>query len=158
MHTDSRIQQGHALLLLILVCGCSSTPPLSQTEALAAERVRELGGTVSATPDGDYSTVIKVDLKRSSAKDADLQLLANLPNTRVLYLARTEVSDEGMKHVAQLSNLKELHLGRTAVTDQGLLHLRQLTQLEWIATNHTSITKSGLGRLKKTLPKMRTVR
>lgn len=145
-------------ILLLVVVGCGSDPPLAPAEQAAVEKIRALGGSVTVGTAGAKPTVQKVDLRRTSTTDADLVLLNDLPNVVQLRLARTDIGDEGLQHVATLANLQELYLGRTKVTDQGLQALENLAELRWISVSHTEITADGLKRLQQALPELKPVR
>ena len=136
---------GYALpvkILLILLCAFPAAAELSRVEALAA--IERLGGVVTA----DGALVRKVDLSKTATADADLAILAALPELLELDLRFTKVTDDGVGQVARLKNLRFLNLFRTVVSDRGLQQLSSLTELDTLLIGGTKITSGGLAALR----------
>jgi Leucine-rich repeat (LRR) protein len=110
---------------------------------------------VLATP--QFLTAAKDDAAAlANVTDADLQLLKDLPDLRVLALHQCDVTDAGLEHLAGLTNLLGLHFGSNKITDDGLKHFKKLTALRsltlGVPKGHfgggNPITDSGLEHLR----------
>src|SRR3954454_25115856 len=86
-------------------------------EAEAVAALKKLGGTVLHADNNPAKPVRSVYLPGPKVTDADLKLLAALPQLQVLKLdAAKNVTDEGVKELAGLKQLTDLGLGSTQVT------------------------------------------
>lgn len=111
--------------LCVLVAGLATVAraetPTARERAIAA--VEKLGGTMEVDETRPGRPVVGVDLSRSAVTDADLVLLAALPDLEVLDLRLTSVGDAGVAHLRGAKVLRFLNLFRTRLTDPGLDHL-----------------------------------
>ncbi len=72
-----------------------------------------------------FFEVRHVDLRDSEIVDADLQILSNLPDIRMLLIERTDITDSGIQHLKALKSLRMLGLQDTRVTEEGFNELKQ---------------------------------
>src|SRR3954454_11375391 len=98
------------MLRTILCVGLVGLGALGNEPAAAADkpdvsRVESLGARVERNTDGD---VTGVDLSNAWLTDADLEILAGLPQLERINLAYTKVTDLGLEHLAPLKNVKVL--------------------------------------------------
>ncbi len=118
----------------------------------AADALRRLGAVIDASNQTPESgTRVRLDGNRKGG-DADLALLRNLYNVRVLDISFAKIGDEGMHHLSALTSLRQLSLGVTAVTDEGLAHLQGLSNLTHLCLagdpNKICFTDAGLIHVK----------
>src|SRR5262245_55661367 len=83
-----------------------------------SESVRALG-PYYAKGDGDAITELSFHGNKR-LRDADLKLVARLPQLKFLSLGTTVITDDGLSELKPLTHLKELHVNSTKVTDAGL--------------------------------------
>ena len=98
----------------------------SSDERDSVDKIEKLGGAFRADPKKPNKPVIEVDLRDTRVTDADLQLLKDLPDLRVLILGGTQgtkVTDKGLEHLKGSVNLHRLHLYGTPITAEGLVLL-----------------------------------
>lgn len=91
-----------------------------------------LGGAQTIWAGTKPDRLIGVELHGDQASDANLSLLARIPELRIVVLAPSSprlITDTGIARLAPLKNLEYLGLGGTGVTDQGLAHLQHFPQL-----------------------------
>ncbi len=93
--------------------------PARRDKALA--QIKRIGGRVFDEP-GGKGVAIAFPYE---ATDADLKLLADVPDVRVVYLDRTKVTDAGLEHLKGLANLQEVTLRKTDVTAEGVQALKR---------------------------------
>jgi hypothetical protein len=98
------------------------TPKADDKKSVTA--LKELGAKLSMDTDGCVCDVTAN--QNQKLKDADLALLAGLPQLKSVNLTDTAISDEGLRHLAGLTGLTDLYLGGTKVTDKGMTHLEGL--------------------------------
>lgn len=106
--------------------------------------VKNLGGKVQIDPHQPLHPVAGIDLHGTQASDADVALLARLPDLRTLNLYGTGVTDAGLSALRGLTKLQILYLNETRVTDAGLASLKGMTGLHELGLYHTGVTDNGL--------------
>ncbi len=89
--------------------------------------------------------------------DGALPYLANLSGLEELYLSNTTVSDNGLRLLAPLRCLKRLYVYHTDISDSGLMNLVQLPGLVNLTCSGTATTEEGLSRLRRIMPRCKTV-
>lgn len=136
-----------ACMLLTAAIAIAGTAPSGDPKAALA-MIAKLGGTAVVDDSLPGAPVVKVDLHESAVTDAELALLAALPELRHLDLRKTKVTDAGVAHLQSLRELRFLNLFRTSVSDAGLASLGELKQLETLLIGGTKVTSSGLAALK----------
>jgi Leucine-rich repeat (LRR) protein len=117
----------------------------------SVDKIEKLGGAFRVDPKKPNNPVIEVDLRNTGVTDADLQLLKDLPDLRVLILGGpqgTKVTDKGLEHLKGSVNLQRLHLYGTPITDEGMVHLKGLTDLRLLHIVGTRVSPDGLKHLK----------
>jgi hypothetical protein len=123
--------------------------------------VAALGGKIRqlpAYPKGKGPVLWSVDLSGTKAGDADLIVLARLPELSSLNLAFTAVTDAGLKHLRKLQHLSDLNLTGTKVTDAAVKSLLALRALYTLSVPQTAITKDGTDQLVSRFPYLRLCR
>ena len=100
-----------SLLAAVLLFFCSSTINASESarDKVVAE-VHRLGGTVEFDETKKERPIVKVDLHGTKVTDADLVILKNLKELRVLDLRLTHISDAGVANLKDLTRLETLNL------------------------------------------------
>ena len=79
----------------------------------------------------------KIDIREHPRiTDADLSILADLPNLKDLNLDHAPITDEGLKQIARVPGLQMLSLSETQMTDAGLAELGPLTGLKTSAPGY----------------------
>jgi len=118
------------------------------TRAEALARIAKLGGHTYPEKPTSKDPIEYVFLRRTQAADADLRLLAALPNVINIDLSNTKITNDGLKHLIGMKKLRVLRLRNTLVTIEGLLHLKNLPQLSTLDMTGTKLKESDLARLK----------
>jgi hypothetical protein len=95
-----------------------------------------------------FQTVVQVNLSKTSATDADLAILKNLPNLDCLNLS-SKITNEGLIHLQGVKNLKGLILEGVAIDDSGLSYLSNLTELRGLMLDSPKITDAGIKHLQR---------
>jgi hypothetical protein len=90
--------------------------------------------------------------------DADLLLLANVPELRELYLERSNVTDVGIQQITRLRQLTVLDISSALVTESGLRQLRACPNLRELDLAGTVAGDSVVAELKQALPNCQIVR
>ena len=98
------------------------------------------------------SHIAHLDLSRSAATGAALDLAAKSPRLVRLDLGNTGIDDEALAAIKGLAELRHLNLHRSAVGDAGLRVLESLPSLEAVYLWQSNATEAGAARLRKALP------
>lgn len=98
------------------------------------------------------SHIAHLDLSRSAATGAALELAAKSPRLVRLDLGNTGIDDEALAVLKGLAELRHLNLHRSAVGDAGLRVLESLPSLEAVYLWQSGATEAGAARLRKALP------
>lgn len=104
---------------------------------------------------GLESTLVWLDLARTSISDAGIAALSRCRELRRLVLANTAVGDAALPHLTALPKLESLNLYGTRVTDAGLAHLAPLASLRRLYLWQTAVTDDGIAPLRAALPELR---
>src|SRR5438034_337180 len=96
-----------ALAFQIVVAQDHREAEPSAAGARAVAMIKKLGGQVRGDAKRPF---VEVDLGGTNVAGADLQLLKDLPDLRVLDLHNTKITDKGLEHLKDLVNLQGLHL------------------------------------------------
>ena len=140
---------------------------VSPTAAVA--KIKQLGGKTTLDAAG---RVVKVDLMDIEVTDADVQLVASLPDLqwlrlwgaalpttarasegacrlKTLGLLFTNITDNGLACVEDMTTLEALDLrGSARLGDPGLVRLKKLTRLTSLKLQTTGVTDAGLDNLR----------
>src|SRR6185295_12716667 len=108
-----------SLLATVLLCISTINASESARDKVVAE-VQRLGGTVEFDETKEDRPIVKVDLHGTKVTDADLVILKNLKELRVLDLRLTHVGDAAVANLKNLTKLETLNLFRSELTDRGL--------------------------------------
>src|SRR5262245_50620249 len=108
-----------SLLAAVLLFCCNSNINASESarDKVIAE-VQRLGGTVEIDATKKNRPIVKVDLHGTKVTDADLVILKNLKELRVLDLRLTRIGDAGVANLKNLTKLETLNLFRSELTDR----------------------------------------
>ena len=140
-------------------------------QASAVATARSLGGIVTIehgnwkwltneVADKFFGTVTTVDFatdwgtrsvtNKSRVSDADLVLLKDLPDVKVLELGNNpELTDEGLVHLRGLRHTETLYLYRSSVKGPGLSNLEAMHNLTSLLCNMTPLTNAGMVHIGK---------
>ena len=99
----------------------------------------------------DCQTLTILRLNCVDVTDADLDVLAYLPNLRSLSLDRG-ITDGAIGRISKLSRLRTLILQDANITDECVSELLKLRQLDELVVVRTRITDAGILRLREGLP------
>jgi len=126
--------------------------PLSAAEPDVISGLVSLGARLTKNSAGE---VTAVDLSNAWLSDADLELLAKLPQLESINLAYTKITDEGLERLEPLANVKVLDLYYAeSVTDLGIAHLKHWKNLEYLNVRGTKVTSTLFEHLAN-MPKLR---
>ena len=98
--------------------------------------------------------LIWLDLRRTTASDSTMDMVAQLTALRRLNLEHTTVTDNGLKSLSSLSNLRYINFVGTKITDAGLQQLTGLKNLENVFVYQTHVTNEGVKKYSATAPKV----
>ena len=115
----------------------------SQGEPAIAEWLQSIGGKAQLTA----GHVTSVSLAATSVTDAELAILAKLPQLADLNLQHTEVSSVGLAHLSSIKSLRGLDLGDTLLGDESLSSLTPLKNLHSLRLEGTLVEGPGLAAL-----------
>ena len=99
---------------------------------------------------GNVSSVPKLFLGNSTIKDADMELVAKLPNLKELDLTRTRITDKGILFLKDHQTLENLYLSQTQISDKGLETIATIPNLKHLILWRCNITDAGCMSLAKT--------
>lgn len=111
--------------------------------------IEQLGGSVRR----DKGFVVKVDLHKSRATEADMEQLKKLAHLDRLYLPPA-ADDAWLLHLQGLNELTKLDLQYTQITDAGLASLQSLPKLVQLYVNGSQVTAAGIEQLQKARPQL----
>jgi hypothetical protein len=136
----------HALGLfaLALLSGCGQTP-----DGRAAAAVERLGGKLKFAGEDAHRAVVEVDLSRTPATDADLDVLRPLAQLRAVNLSGAAITDRGLAALGDCRSLKKLNLNLTKISDAGLASLADLPELEELYLIETALTDASAADLQR---------
>ena len=127
--------------------GVASAPAADASPNAAIAKIKQLGGKIELDTAG---RVVKVDLMKIEISDADVQLVATLPDLQWLRLSGAGITDDSAKHLKGLQRLKMLGLLFTDMTNDGLACVENMTTLDALDLRGSArIGDPGLARLKK---------
>jgi hypothetical protein len=147
-----------AVVLTLCCAGAWEIPSTFAADGspkVVVAKIEQLSGKIGLDTAG---RVVKVDLMDIEISDADVRLVATLPDLQWLRLWGADITNEGIKHLAGLKALKTLNLRQTDIDDGGLEHLKSLTGLEELTLSVTAVSDEGVARLQAALPKCRIVK
>jgi Leucine-rich repeat (LRR) protein len=124
-----------AILLGLITLGAGQQDAFDMLQQAGAEITRDTEGRVVA-----------LKLEHRPIGDEEMAAVAEFPDLRRLYLARTRVTDAGLAHLAGL-RLERLSLWHTKITDAGLPVLGRLSSLRALDIHGNPITDDGLAHL-----------
>src|SRR5215203_6447701 len=107
------------LLVAVLLFCCSTINASESVRDRVVAEVQRLGGTVEFDKTKKVRPIVKVDLHGTKVTDADLVVLKDLKELRVLDLRLTHISDAGVANLKNLTRLETLNLFRSELTDRG---------------------------------------
>jgi hypothetical protein len=132
--------------VLLLCCPTADANQASRDKVMA--EVQRLGGSVEFDQTQKDKPIMKVDLHGTKVTDADLAILKDLKELRILDLRLTHIGDAGVANLKNLKKLQTLNLFRSELTDKGLTYLRNLKRLETLLIGGTKVTDAGLANLR----------
>jgi mono/diheme cytochrome c family protein/YHS domain-containing protein len=113
-------------------------------DAAVAELVQR-GAVVQRVAADTPALDVNLSLLRDKAGDTELALLAPLAPVLVwLNLSRTAATDAGMQVVTGLTALRRVHASNTKLGDAGFTKLASLPKLEYLNAYETGLTDQGL--------------
>lgn len=128
-----------AIFLFSAIARAAVDQPADEAPVVLA--LKKLGAKVEM---GDDRRIVAVDLTRTKATAATIELLKPCSQLQRLTAAGIPVTDDSLKALTGLSMLTSLELDATNITDTGLLHLNALKRLERLSLSGTAITDEGL--------------
>jgi Leucine-rich repeat (LRR) protein len=147
-----------AALFVLLVGGCQTrsngtAPKEKDLDPEVARRpgvaeIVKLGGRLKIDDKDANKPIIEVHLPNAKVTDAELALLADWTELRLLDLSGTKISDAGLASLKKLTRLETLTLPFTDINGDGLKFLAPLAQLKALDLNKTQITDASLASLK----------
>ena len=121
MWSASRVQQIFSLvcfLYLFSACPTVGPPqPVGKREMEITTILREVGARVSMEGLSQNGNVTEVNLAGSRYREDHLELLMELPNLRILSLAKTRVTPAGLNQLKNLRQLRSLNLYKIRLYD-----------------------------------------
>lgn len=117
----------------------------AQGEPGIADWLRSIGGKVELS--GGH--VSSASLATTSVTDAELAVLAKLPQLASLNLRHTEISSVGLAHLSTVKSLRTLDLSDTLLGDDALSSLTALSNLRSLRLEGTLVEGPGLAALAK---------
>ena len=125
-------------------------------------KLRHLELQVNSIPDAaaadllaDLPNLRLLNMEQTGAGDATLEAAARLPNLESLLLPRTLITDKGVAKLDKATKLRELNLSNPRLTAL-IAPLMALHELRLLALSTTQITDSDVDRLAE-LPNLRTL-
>ena len=144
---DQMMKTLFLLATFLLWCCPTANANEASREKVIAE-VQRLGGLVEFDETQKDKPIIKVDLHGTKVTNADLVMLKDLKELRILDLRLTHIGDGGVANLRDLKKLQTLNLFRSELTDKGLAYLRKLTSLQTLLIGGTKVTDAGLANLR----------
>ena len=99
--------------------------------------------------------ITELTLARMPVKDAEINLIQQMPNLEKLNLNYTEVTDKGIEQLNGLKKLQEVALSGTAVTQNALMKLLPLPQLSSVFIWNTKIDSIQAASLQNKFKKVK---
>jgi len=119
---------------------------LSDRKSLPREMLQKLE-TIS-------DQVVALDLGGSAIRNADLDIIRELPHLQRLVLNHTAVGDSALEFMQELEYLEFLNLVKTDVTDAGLTKLASLKRLKKLYLWETTVSEEAIAELSSALPEL----
>ena len=102
--------------------------------------------------DDPFAEIQDVKINGEQFRDADVYVLLELPDLRVLDLSVTGITDDGIALLAENSKLAKLDFSRTRISNRSLLILDNLPELRELDIANTNITKDAVQEFQKRHP------
>ncbi|NIG55871.1 c-type cytochrome domain-containing protein [Chitinophaga sp. Cy-1792] len=102
--------------------------------------------------------LIEMHLQKMPVQDADLDILAQFKELRVLNLSFTNITGNTLAALAKLPHLKSLSLSGTPVTQQQLQQLKSAPALQELFLWNTSLSANDFAQVQKNFSKVNIVR
>lgn len=158
------------LAFCLLICGCTNAPESAAPSASAttsnetpvevgwekqltavrngqATRIAVSQQTITRDQWNELGTgcdqLMRLEVDDADISDADLELLAELPNLTLLKLGG-EVGDEGLAHIAHIETLEVLNLPKGDFHDDSLAMLADLPKLKQLRLHSPHVGDEGL--------------
>ncbi len=96
-----------------------------------------------------------LNLRDAGVSDAQLKVVGQMPNLKLLRLEGNPVTDAGIANLGGLKSLRYLNLYGTKVGDASLAVLRRLPNLERVHAWQTGVTEAGRDRAQAANPKLK---
>ena len=87
--------------------------------------------------------VTDVDCGLTGSGNEVMEILASLPNLRVLELYGNRFTSAGLKYLRQMKKLEVLNLSATAINDENMKYLADLKSLKTLKISHNPVTDKG---------------
>jgi hypothetical protein len=130
-------------------------PRTTPEEKAVLELAERLGGTAKRPPaaGGPPGPVALIDLPGKKAKDADLRVVAELPEIYMLRVESPGFTDEGVRLIASAKRgLGTLHLAGKTFTDKGVAALAGHPKLRILILEAIDLEGPGLAALQDNEP------
>ena len=122
-------------------------------------KLRHLELQVNSIPDAaaadllaDLPNLRLLNMEQTGAGDATLEAAARLPNLESLLLPRTLITDKGVAQPDKATKLRELNLSNPRLTSAVIAPLMALHELRLLALSTTQITDADVDRLAEPQP------
>jgi hypothetical protein len=93
-----------------------------------------------------------LDLARTAVDDAALEIVAEMPELRRLYLQKTAIEGTGLSFLSALDRLEYLNLFGTKVDDSALDALSAIDSLQTVYLWQTEVSEEGVRELREHRP------
>lgn len=90
-------------------------------------------------------------------RDADMEIIASLPNLVKLNVSKNPITDDGVRSLMSLSHLEYLNLYGTDISDSVLLDLLTLKNLKELYLWNTRTARQVIDSLSKTRPEVKII-
>jgi hypothetical protein len=93
--------------------------------------------------------IVELNLNKMPVTDADLKVIGQLENLRVLNLSFTDINGGGLNQLAQLKKLRSISLSGTRLKDKTIAALDPLTSLRELFVWNTGLPDPEIARLQQ---------
>lgn len=93
--------------------------------------------------------IVELNLNKMPASDADLKVINQFENLRILNLNFTNITGEGLAQLASLTNLQRLSLSGTKITQKAVALLGNKKSLREVFVWNTGLTGTEIAKLRQ---------
>jgi len=128
----------------------------SEAEQAAIKEITRLGGWVETERQGDFDTVVEVNmvyhepkggkrLDNANLSSEALRVVPTFTNLRMLALKETQATDEGLARIRGMPHLERIFMwDASLVTNKGAEHLATIPTLKYVHLSNSGITDEAL--------------